>query len=1037
MEKKKSQLHRNIKTRSNPDNNMEPVRHGVNRTITKNLAKLPIENPNPIMQMTFEGKLLFINKAGLQFLEAWKIKAGDNIPENIGIMISEAVEANSQKPVELECCDRIFSFNVVAVREEGYINLYGSDITVHKKVINALKKSEERYRMMMETAQEGINITERKLAEDLTRESEEKYRKIVETAGEGIIIVNPEGNFQYVNQRFADMLGYTTEDILGNNSNEFIYNSDERLHVQDSRNQLKKGELVQKEMRFRRKDGSFLWTLYNATPLFDSGGKHIGNLAMHTDITERKKAEEALKKSEQVYRAIGETIDYGIWICDADGKNIYASQSYLDLVGITQEQCSEFGWGDTLHPDDAEKTIAAWKEVSRTGSKWDIEHRFRGVDGKWHPILARGIPIRDDTGKILLWAGINLDISSIKQAQEDLQRSEEKYRNLVKHAPAVIYEMTLNGTRFISVNDTMCKILGYSSEELYSIRPLDLLDEEGKLLFRDRVRKNILGEKIEEDVEYRVRRKDGEWINSLIKVGNISHLSETESAVTVIAYDITERKRKEEALRESEKRFSDLVRRAPTAIYEVDFLTKKFISVNDAFCKMSGYSREEALAMNILDLLTSESKSVFLDRISKCMKGEKPEESVEYEVIKKDGSIINAILNMTFNFTDDGNIDGAMVVGLDITGRKKAEDNLKDAQAKLNIALENGNIGMFEWDLKTDEVIRDERLAKMFRLKPGSAGRTFKDMEAFVNEEDLPHVRKSISISIEKGLPLETVFRVKTANGIQKYVSAKALLNKDKSGRPLSFTGVCIDVTELREGTERLIMNLNEELLRSNKELENFAYVASHDLQEPLRMVSSFTQLLEQKYRDKLDENAKEYIHYSVEGAKRMYDLLNGLLEYSRIKTKGKEFKIVDLNRVLGNAKRNLSLMIEERSAVIQSGDLPEVNADESQMILLFQNLIVNSIKFSTDIPKIEISSENCDDHFIISVKDEGIGIESQYFDKIFLIFQRLLPREQFEGTGIGLTICKRIVERHGGKIWVESEIGKGSVFHFTIPNHL
>jgi len=199
-------------------------------------------------------------------------------------------------------------------------------------------------------------------------------------------------------------------------------------------------------------------------------------------------------------------------------------------------------------------------------------------------------------------------------------------------------------------------------------------------------------------------------------------------------------------------------------------------------------------------------------------------------------------------------------------------------------------------------------------------------------------------------------------------------------------------------------------------------------------MVTSFMQLLVQQYGDKLDSRAHEYIDFAVGGAKRLYDLLNGLLAYSRIQTKGNTFTLVDTNIVLNKVLKNLSLVISERKAVIKSEKLPVLFADETQLMQLFQNIIANSIKFSTGTPRIYISSKIETDHYLISVRDDGMGIDAQYFGKIFEIFQRLMPKDKYDGIGIGLALCKRIVERHGGKIWVESESGNGSTFFFTIP---
>jgi signal transduction histidine kinase len=244
-----------------------------------------------------------------------------------------------------------------------------------------------------------------------------------------------------------------------------------------------------------------------------------------------------------------------------------------------------------------------------------------------------------------------------------------------------------------------------------------------------------------------------------------------------------------------------------------------------------------------------------------------------------------------------------------------------------------------------------------------------------------------------------------------------------------------IETTEHKR-TEEELLDAMKKLRKSNHDLEQFAYVASHDLQEPLRMVSSFLQLLQRRYEGQLDSDADQFIDYAVDGAKRMKMLINDLLEYSRITTKGKEFKYVNMEEPLQNALINLRLSIEENNAkVIPINSLPTIYGDYSQMTQLFQNLIGNAIKYrSNKSPQIYISAANNDDNWLFSVKDNGLGIDPKQADNIFKIFSRLHAINDYEGTGIGLAITKKIIERHNGQIWVESEPGNGSTFYFTIP---
>jgi light-regulated signal transduction histidine kinase (bacteriophytochrome) len=283
------------------------------------------------------------------------------------------------------------------------------------------------------------------------------------------------------------------------------------------------------------------------------------------------------------------------------------------------------------------------------------------------------------------------------------------------------------------------------------------------------------------------------------------------------------------------------------------------------------------------------------------------------------------------------------------------------------------------------------------------------------------------------GTRVETRGRRKDGSDVPIEISLSSWVNTQGVR---SFTAIVRDITD-RKRAERALEAKNEELARSNQELEQFAYVASHDLQEPLRMVSNYTQLLARRYRDRLDADANEFIDFAVDGAKRMQELIHDLLQYARVGTRGKEFRPMPAARIVADALANLTSAIEEAGAELVVDPLPMVTCDASQIAQVFQNLVGNAVEFRRpgQRPVVRISATRANGGWSFSVQDNGIGIERQYFDRIFQMFQRLHTRSEYPGTGIGLSLCKKIVERHGGRMRVDSEPGRGTTFAFTIPD--
>jgi PAS domain S-box-containing protein len=370
----------------------------------------------------------------------------------------------------------------------------------------------------------------------------------------------------------------------------------------------------------------------------------------------------------------------------------------------------------------------------------------------------------------------------------------------------------------------------------------------------------------------------------------------------------------------------------------------------------------------------------------------------------------------------------------DISVRKEAERHLVQTEGKYRGLLEAAPDGMVVVNQLGEIVLLNAQAENQFGYQRDELqGQIVKTIipEGFAERLIADGTRTAAeALAQQIGTGIELTGRRKDGSEFP----IEIMLSPLDSAEGILVTAAIRDIS-IRKDAEADLVQKIDELNRSNQELEQFAYVASHDLQEPLRMVASYTQLLSKRYKGRLDSDADEFIAFAVDGANRMQRLIQDLLNYSRVGKRGLELRDVSSDRALQQALKNLSAVIEERSAVVTHDPLPVVKADEVQLVQLFQNLVGNAIKYQgAGVPHVHIFAERTGvSKWTISVRDTGLGIEPQFFERIFGMFQRLHKRDEFEGTGMGLAICKKIVERHGGSIWVESEPGSGSTFHFTL----
>lgn len=864
------------------------------------------------------------------------------------------------------------------------------------------------------------------------------FRAVFAQAAIGMAITDLEGRFLEVNQALCQALEYEREELLHTDAFAITHPED-RARMGELIADIISGKIPSfvLEKRCLKKSSGHGWLRTSVSGIRDSHGRPIRIAILAEEITDRKRIEQEMKQAhaalserEAELLSITDNVPVIVSSIDTEGRFRRVNRAYETVFGRPAESVV----GKTLREVSGEPhagIAAPYIARALAGEAVRFESRIVNLHGELRDVHVAYTPQFDADGKVIGCIAMVEDITERKVFERERARltaqllvERTHLRAVLDQMPAAVLIADATSGETLLANKQVEEIFGRAAVDAVLLGDID----------HPLVRAIQTGEVVRgEQVLFR-RRDDGLGALS-VSAAPIRDQDGRITAGAAVIQDISASREAEAALQESEKRFRSFFDLAAVGMTQSVIPSGRYIAVNQRFADITGYTREELLKTSYVELTHPDDREANLLLYGQLMDNVIREFSSEKRYVRKTGETVWVQTTTSAVRDASGRPLYTVSVVEDITERKEAEQALRDNEQRFRNLAES--LPQLVWTCLPNG--QCDYLSRQWVAYTGIQEQRQLGLEwlpQVIHPEDRERTLEAWMNAVADKAPYDVEYRIRRFDGVYRWFKTRGTPLRDSRGQILRWFGTCTDIEDQRRTTEALRRS-NEELRRANEDLNQFAFSASHDLKEPLRMITIYAQLLQRRYRSTLDAQAQEYIEQAVSGAKRMELLVNDLLEYTQIvNVPLADTTPVSTEAAVQKAISNLEAAIEESGAEIDADNLPGVAVRDVHLLQLFQNLISNALKYrSAAPPRIEIAAVRLGHWWKMCVRDNGIGIDPAYHVQIFRIFRRLHANLDYPGTGIGLAICQKIVERYGGKIWVESEgENKGSTFWFILP---